>query len=93
MIGCTNNPVPEPKKLLDEETMIEIMYDVALIEAAQATAPEQLSNNNISSKDYIYKKYKIDSITWIQNKKYYAGNLRKYKKMNKKVLEKIEKLK
>ena len=39
---------------------------------------------------YIFDKYKIDSTTYRQNQLYYAGDARKYKKLYKKVLERLE---
>ena len=37
------------------------------------------------------KKYKIDSITYRENQRYYAADARKYKKIYKKVIERFEK--
>jgi hypothetical protein len=40
---------------------------------------------------YIYKKYKIDSIQFVQNNKYYASNIEEYKKMFERVKSRLEK--
>ena len=90
VVSCSRNPVPKPDRLLDEETMENIMYDVAVLQGASANAPEQLIEKNINPKDYIYKKYKIDSATFHQNNRYYAANVRKYKHMYKRVLERLQ---
>lgn len=92
IFACTENPVPQPKVLLDEETMENIIFDVAVLQAAKANSPEVLQANNIDSKDFIYKKYKIDSTTYHQNNRYYAGNVRKHKHMHKRVLARLEEL-
>jgi hypothetical protein len=92
IFACSENPVPKPKVLLDEETMENILFDVAVLQAAKANGADVLQNNNIDSKDYIYKKYKIDSATYHQNNRYYAGNMRKHKHMHKRVLTRIEEL-
>lgn len=90
--ACSDNPVKKPKIVLDEETMENILFDVAILQAAKANSPEVLTNNNIDSKDFIYKKYKINSATYHQNNRYYAGNVRKHKHMHKRILERIETL-
>ena len=90
VVSCSRNPVPKPDQLLDEETMENIMYDVAVLQGASANAPEQLIEKNINPKDYIYKKYKIDSATFHQNNRYYAADVRNYKFMYKRVLERIQ---
>ena len=92
LVACSDNPVKEPKNLLDEETMENILFDVAVIQAAQANSPQVLQSNNINHKDYIYKKYKIDSVTFHENNKYYAGNVRKFKHLHKRILDRLEKL-
>ncbi|SEP88175.1 DUF4296 domain-containing protein [Flavobacterium urocaniciphilum] len=92
LLACSENPVKKPKNLLDEETMENILFDVAVLQAAQANSPQILQNNNINHKDYIYKKYKIDSVTFHENNKYYAGDVRKFKHLHKRILERLEKL-
>ena len=39
--------------------------------------------------DYIYKKYKIDSVQFSKSNKYYASDIDEYKKMFEKVKEKL----
>jgi hypothetical protein len=92
VFACSDNPVKKPKNLLDEETMENILFDVAVLQAAKANSPEILESNNIDSKDFIYKKYKIDSATYHQNNRYYAGDVRKHKHMHKRILSRIEEL-
>ena len=92
IFACSENPVKKPKVLLDEETMENILFDVAVLQAAKANSPDVLQSNNIDSKDFIYKKYKIDSATYHQNNRYYAGDVRKHKHMHKRVLARIEDL-
>lgn len=92
IFACSENPVPQPKVLLDEETMENILFDVAVLQAAKANSPDVLQSNNIDSKDFIYKKYKIDSATYHQNNRYYAGDVRKHKHMHKRVLTRLEEL-
>jgi hypothetical protein len=92
IFACGKNPVPQPKVLLNEETMENILFDVAVLQAAKANSPDVLQSNNIDSKDFIYKKYKIDSATYHQNNRYYAGDVRKHKHMHKRVLARLEEL-
>jgi hypothetical protein len=89
--SCTNGPVEKPKNLLSEEVMVDILYDTALLQATEVLAPINLTKNNIRITTFIYNKYKIDSITYYQNHKYYAANLKQYKKMYSKVISRLEK--
>ena len=93
MVSCSNNPVPKPENLLDEEVMTDMLFDIAILQAAEGTMAHRLAENNIKANTFIYKKYKIDSITFYQNQKYYAGETRKYKKMHQIVLDRLEEVK
>ena len=53
--------------------------------------PYKLTDHNIKMDQYIFEKYKIDSITYRQNQRYYAADARKYKKIYKKVIERLDK--
>lgn len=90
LISCSNNPTPKPEKLLDEEVMVEIIYDLSIIQAAKGAYSYRLNEASISMDQYIYEKYKIDSTTFSQNQRYYASDLNTYKKIYKKVIEKLD---
>lgn len=92
IISCSNNPVPKPDNLLSEEVIKDILFDAAIIQAAEVASPNGLADNNINATTFIYEKYKIDSITYYQNQKYYAADVKKYKKMYKEVLKRLEEM-
>lgn len=88
LFGCNNHLVEKPKNLIDKDKMIDILYDISLLEAIKT----QSINGGITTKmgnDYIYKKYKIDSIQFVNSNKYYASDIEEYKKMFEKVKEKL----
>lgn len=90
ILSCSDNPVPKPDTLLDEEVMVDILYDTALLQAAEAYVPEKLTDKGVKIKNYIYLKYDIDSTTYYQNQRYYAADAKKYKKIYQKVIERID---
>ena len=68
--------------------MIEIMYDMALLEAVKSQNP-----NNIpypTPVELLKNKYNIDSLTFANNDKYYASDIKEYQKMNQSVLDRIQ---
>jgi hypothetical protein len=70
--------------------MVDILYDISLIEAIK----NQNISGGISNKvanDYIYKKYKIDSIQFVKSNKYYASDIDGYKKMFEEVKARLTK--
>ena len=87
-VGCTT-AVEKPKKLIEKDKMVDILYDIALLEAIKS----QNVNGGISSKksnEFLFKKYKIDSLQWEENNKYYASDIEEYKKMYEEVKKRIQ---
>ena len=91
VLSCSKNPVPKPDNLLDEEVMVNIIYDISILQATDGSMSYKLTDHNIKMDQYIFEKYKIDSITYRENQRYYAADARKYKKIYKKVIERFEK--
>lgn len=89
-IACKDEVVPEPKHVISENEMVDILYDMALMQAVKSYKASALDSSNVDPKTYIYKKYKIDSLTLAQNHTWYATDLEKYEKMQKKVTQRIE---
>lgn len=88
--SCNSNSVEKPSDLIAKDKMVAILYDISLLEAIKT----QNSNGGITAKmanDYIYKKYKIDSIQFAKSNKYYASDVEEYKKMFEKIKERLSK--
>ena len=39
LLACSNNPVPKPDNLLDEEVMTNKLFDIAILQAAEGSMP------------------------------------------------------
>jgi hypothetical protein len=90
VIGCKETVVDVPEKLIEEEKMVDIFYDLSLLEAMLNYNPTLMSRNNIDPYTYIYDKYGIDSLQFVSNNKYYASDIKKYDKMYEKVKVRME---
>lgn len=90
LVSCSDKPVQKPDNLLSKEEMENIIYDISILQAADVFKPEILVKNNIKIKNYIYKKYTIDSATFFQNYRYYAADIKVFKKIYKNVNNRIE---
>ena len=87
-LSCNSNSVEKPDNLIGRDKMVDILYDISLIEAIK----NQNINGGLSAKvgnEYIYKKYKIDSLQFVKSNKYYASNIDDYKKMFEEVKAKL----
>lgn len=88
--SCGGEKVEKPKRLLSENEMENIIYDITILQAIRSSQPQVLSYNNLKPKEYIFKKYKIDSLIFAQNNAWYTDNLETYEKIQKKVSERIK---
>lgn len=87
LAGCKDAAVSKPGKIIDEETMVNIIYDLSVLEAMKSKNPA-LSGKPTSA--YIYNKYHIDSLQFAENNRYYAAEIEKYKKIYDQVNERLE---
>lgn len=91
LLSCSNkNKIQKPAKLIEKESMEKIYYDLALLQALKTSAPEKMFPNKINPQTYIYQKYKIDSLQFVQNNNYYAEDIEEYKAMFDRVTVKLK---
>src|SRR5574343_410249 len=79
-ISCKNEVLEKPKHAIDKETMVNILYDLAVLEAARSQAYASQVNYP-TAVEYVQNRYKIDSLTLAENTKYYASDIKGFKKM------------
>lgn len=91
LASCKKEVVKTPENLIEKEKMVNIMYDLSLLEAIKIHNPSSLDTFRINSNQYIYKKYKIDSAQFAQNNIYYAADYKEYKKMYEQVKSRLDK--
>ena len=89
-VSCNNHVGTKPEKFLDEDTMLNVMYDLAILQAVKSTGDYTLADNSLEINNLLFNKYEIDEQIWAENNEYYASNIRKYNKMVNKVLERLE---
>ncbi len=90
LVSCEKTTVKKPDNLIKEDIMVDIIYDLSLLEAIKSQKPAVLDSNSVNSKTYIYEKYKIDSLQFAKSDQYYASDIPNYKKMYDKVTKRIE---
>lgn len=91
MISCKEEVVKKPNNLIDKEVMVNILYDLAILEAIKFQPSNPLETYKVNPSQYIYRKYKIDSLQFVQNNMYYASDYKAYKKMNEQINTRLDK--
>lgn len=93
VFACADEAVPKPDHLLNEGQMVDILYDISILQAIKSLHPQVLEEGKVDAKYYVYKKYSIDSLTFAKNQAYYASNLVMYESIQTKLTDRIKKQK
>lgn len=80
--------VEKPDNLIPEDKMIDILYDLALLEGIKDDY--SINQQSLHPDQFIYEKYKIDSLQFVQSNGYYASDVQNYKEMYQKLNIKID---
>lgn len=88
-VGCKQESIQKPDHLIEKGVMIDIMYDLSILNAIKFQNSKSLEGYNNNELEYIYKKYKIDSTQFVQNNTYYTSNYKEYKKMFDQIVQRI----
>jgi hypothetical protein len=81
IMSCKDEVLVKPKPFIEKDKMQKILFDVAVLDAIRYQNPTAFVKNQIDAKRYIFKKYKIDSLTFAKNNAYYAMDYVNYKAM------------
>lgn len=88
--SCKEEIVKKPKNLIDREVMVNIIYDLAILDAVKS---QTVNGQTVypKSTDFIKNKYKVDSLTFAESTKYYASDSKDYKKIYDEVKDRLSK--
>ena len=89
-VSCKEEVVNKPERLIEKDVMVDIMYDLSILEAIRNQNPASLDTFKINSRDYIFKKYKIDSVQFAKSNVYYASDYNEYKSMFEQIRKRLE---
>ena len=90
-VSCKKELVKEPANLIEKQKMLDIMYDLSLLEAIKYQNPLVLDSNETSPTKFIFRKYKVDSLQFTQSNMYYAADYNSYKDMFDTINARLEK--
>ncbi|WP_374551427.1 DUF4296 domain-containing protein [Flavobacterium sp.] len=89
VFSCQNNGVEKPDNLIEKDKMVDILYDVSLLEAVRS----QGINGGVTNKeinDFVKRKYNVDSTQFVKSNRYYAADVEEYKEMYEKIKTRVD---
>ncbi|MEZ4855055.1 MAG: DUF4296 domain-containing protein [Gelidibacter sp.] len=89
--GCHHVDKPKkPDNLISKDTMVSILYDISLFNAAKGIGKKTLEQNDILPKNFVFEKYHIDSLQFALSNTYYAYDIEGYEAIVEKVKARVE---
>ena len=73
VVSCAEKVVEEPENLIPKEKMVDILHDLAILNATKTTIGAKLDESGIDIMEFLYKKYQIDSTQFSESDLYYAS--------------------
>ncbi|QLE01063.1 DUF4296 domain-containing protein [Galbibacter sp. BG1] len=74
LMACNEDTVEKPENLIPKKTMVDIYYDISMLNAAKATTVDKLEDYEIDPQDFLFEKYNIDSTQLSKSSIYYTSN-------------------
>lgn len=85
--------VEKPDNLISESLMVNVLYEISILDAMSTFKPRNKDFEQIYGKPYIFLKYGVDSLQLAKSDQYYAKFPRLYHRIYSRVLEKMKKTK
>lgn len=73
IVACDKNfNVPKPDILIEQQEIENILFDIKFLSASKSKKYKIVKDNKVVVDQFIFEKYKVDSITLYQNIAYYT---------------------
>ncbi|MGY0391545.1 DUF4296 domain-containing protein [Bizionia sp. KMM 8389] len=94
LFSCGNpNGPKKPENLISEDTMVDVLIELALVSSAKGTNKSVLENNGIVPKTYVYQRFNIDSLQFLNSNNYYSYHTETYAQILSRVQDSLKSMK
>ncbi len=89
-LSCGEQVLQPPERLIPKDTMVAMLTELTVINAAKTTNVAILRKNEIEPMTYLFEKYKVDSLQFVVSDRYYASLPMEYEDIHLQVQQRIE---
>jgi hypothetical protein len=90
LFSCAEKLIKKPDNLIPRDKMVEILKEMTILNAAKSTNLGILKDNGIDPTTYVFEKFDVDSIQFVESDRYYASLPQKYEAIYKEVESLLE---
>jgi hypothetical protein len=81
LLSCGEKLLETPEDLIPKDKMINILSDLAILNAAKNSNADILRDHNIEPTKFVFEKYEVDSLQFVTSDVYYASLPKEYEAM------------
>jgi hypothetical protein len=89
--SCVERIIQKPDDLIPQEKMTQLLYDLAILNAAKSTNSALLEVHFDSPTNFLFKQYGVDSLQFVKSDIFYASQPLVYEAIYKEVAAKLDK--
>lgn len=90
LISCGEELIHKPDNLVPKDKMVDIIQEMAIINAAKSTNSAVLQKNDIDPTGFILNKYDVDSLQFVESDRYYVSKPAEYQDIYEIVKNRLE---
>ncbi|MEM7381396.1 MAG: DUF4296 domain-containing protein [Bacteroidota bacterium] len=91
LFSCGEKVIEPPENLIPKEKMTAILYDLSIINAGKSIDVNILDKHGVDPMQYIYDKYKIDSLQFAESNVYYISLPQEYESIYRNLEARLDK--
>lgn len=91
IFSCAEEVVKKPEDLIPRDTMTELLYEMAVLNAAKSTNKAILEEQFDDPTEFLFKQYGVDSLQFVKSDVYYASQPLVYESIYKEVEARLDK--
>ena len=88
LASCSETVIEKPKDLIPTAQMEDILYDLVLLEAVRSHQPATYDRAK-NATSYVYDKYQVDSLQFVNSNAYYTKDLATYRQMYERITQRL----
>ncbi len=89
--SCVERIIEKPDDLIPREKMTQLLYDLAILNAAKSTNSAVLEEHFDSPTYFLFEQYGVDSLQFVKSDLFYASQPLVYESIYKEVAAKLDK--
>ena len=88
--SCAEKLIEKPENLIPRDEMVQILKEMTILNAAKGISLGILKDNGIEPTTFVFQKYDIDSLQFVESDRYYASLPQEYEAIYKEVERLLE---